>query len=141
MANLQATEVNGVVTAVMTENQKTTSHTLELADRNKVVAFVGTGAQTVTVPNDSAVNFPIGSMVYLGRYGTGSLQLTAAAGVTLARIGGFGANEEIYIRKRGANNWNVVDSPKNLVGDGGSVSSADGNTIHTFTSNGTFTVQ
>ena len=141
MANLQATEVNGVVTAVMTENQKTTSHTLELADRNKVVAFVGTGAQTVTVPNDSAVNFPIGAMVYLGRFGTGTLELSAAAGVTLTRLGGFGVNEEIYIRKRAANTWNVVDSPKNLEGSGGAVSAADGNTIHTFTSNGTFTVQ
>lgn len=140
MAELQATVVDGVVTSVRTENQKSTSHTLELADRDKVVAFVGTGAQTVTVPTDAAVNFPIGSVIYIGRFGIGSLQLTAAGGVTLTRTGGFGANEEIYIRKRGANSWNVVDSPKNLSADGGSISAADGFTIHTFTGNGSFDV-
>lgn len=140
MAELQATEVNGVVTAVVTENQKTTSHTLELADRNKVVAFVGGGAQTVTVPSDAAVNFPTGSVVYIGRFGAGTLTLSGAAGVTLTRTGGFGTNEEIYIRKRGANLWNVIDSPKTLSAQGGSLSAADGNTIHTYTSNGSFDV-
>ena len=134
MAELQATLVNGVVTSVRTENQKSTSHTLELNDRDKVVAFIGTGAQTVTVPSDAAVNFPTGSVVYIGRFGSGSLQLTAAGGVSITRSGGFGENEEIYIRKRGANSWNVVDSPKNLTGDGGAVSAASGYTIHTFTS-------
>lgn len=141
MAELQATIVDGVVTSVRTENQKSTSHTLELADRDKVVAFVGTGAQTVTVPTDAAVNFPLGSVVYIGRFGSGSVQLTAAGGVTLTRTGGFGENEEIYIRKRAANTWNVVDAPKNLTGDGGAVSAASGYTIHTFTSGtSTFTV-
>lgn len=134
MANLQATDVNGVVTSLRTENNKTTSHTLELADRNKVVAFTGTGAQTCTVPTDAAVAFPIGSVVYIGRFGTGTVSLTAASGVTLSRSGNFGENEEIYLRKRAANSWVVVDSPKNLTGDGGAISAASGYTIHTFTS-------
>jgi len=140
MAELKATLVDGVVTALRTENQKSTSHTLEIADRDKVVAFVGGGAQTVTVPSNAAVAFPIGSIIYIGRFGSGSLQLSAAAGVTLSRTGGFGANEEIYIRKRADNAWNVVDSPKNLTAEGGAVSAADGYTIHTFTSNGTFEI-
>lgn len=140
MAELKATVVDGVVTSLRTENQKSTSHTLELADRDKVVAFVGGGAQTVTVPTNAAVAFPIGSVVHIGRFGAGSLQLTAAGGVSLSRTGGFGVNEEIYLRKRGTNQWNVIDSPKNLSADGGSISAADGNTIHTFTSNGSFDV-
>lgn len=142
MANLQATDVNGVLTSLRTENNKTTSHTLELADRNKVVAFTGTGAQTVTVPSNASVAFPIGSVVYIGRFGTGGLTLAAGPGVTLSRTGTFAQNEEIYIRKRDTNSWVVVDSPSDLTGSGGAISAANGYTIHTYTSgSSTFTAQ
>ena len=57
----------------------------------------------------------------------------------MTKTGSFSGSEEIYIRKRAANNWVVVDSPKTLGGAGGAVSSANGFTIHTFTTDGTFT--
>lgn len=141
MAQLQASDVNGTLTSLRVDNVKTGDHTLDLADRDRVVAFTGAGAQTVTVPSDAAVNFPIGSVVYIGRYGTGSLSLAAGAGVTLSKTGTFSPNEEMYIRKRASNNWIVIDSPKTLSGTGGTISAADGFTIHTFTSgNNTFSV-
>jgi len=139
MADLQATSVNGVLTSLRTENVKTSAHSLVLADRDKVVAFTGGGAQTCTIPTDATQNFPIGSVVYIGRYGSGSVTITGAGGVSLSRAGSFSPNEEIMVRKRAANSWILIDSPKDLSGDGGSVSNASGYTIHTFTSNGTFT--
>ena len=140
MANLQATVVNGTVTSLLTENIKTANHTLELADRNKVVAFNGTNAQTVTIPADTTVNFPIGSVVYIARVNTGSLTLAAAGGVTVTRSGTFGVGEEIYVRKRDANSWITVDSPRSLSATGGTLVTANSFRYHTFTSDGTFTV-
>lgn len=134
MAQLQPTDVSGTLTSLRTENVKTGSHTLALEDRDRVVAFTGAGAQTVTVPNDATVNFPVGSVVYIGRYGAGSVTLAAGAGVNVSKTGTFSTNEEIYIRKRAANTWIVVDSPKDLSASGGSVSAASGYTIHSFTS-------
>lgn len=134
MAQLQPTVVDGTLNSLVTENVKTASHTLQLADRDKVVAFNGTGSQTVTIPNDNTVNFPIGSIVYISRLNTGTLALSAASGVTIAKEGTFAVNEEIYVRKRAANYWMVIDSPRNLSADGGAVSAGGGFNYNTFTS-------
>jgi hypothetical protein len=140
MAQLQPTVVDGTLNSLVTENVKTSSHTLALADRDKVVAFNGTSAQVVTIPTDS-VAFPIGSIVYIGRYNTGTLTLAAASGVTVSKTGTFAINEEVYVRKRASNTWIVVDSPRNLSGTGGSVATAGSYKFHTFTSGtGTFTL-
>lgn len=139
MAQLQPTVVNGTLNSLVTENVKTASHTIELADRDKVVAFNGTGTQIVTIPNDTTTNFPIGSIVYISRLNSGTLELQAAGGVTLSRSGTFGLLEEIYVRKRAANYWMVIDSPKTLSATGGALSTGGGYTVHTFTSGtGTF---
>lgn len=126
--------VNGTARSLRTENVKTASHTLELADQDRVAAFNGTSAQTVTVPPNSSVAFPIGSVVYINRHNSGTLTLAAGAGVTLTKTGSFGVNEEIYCRKRATNTWIIVDSPANLSATGGTVSSAAGYQIHSYTS-------
>ena len=125
--------VNGTARSLRTENVKTSSHTLELVDQDKVVAFNGTGSQTVTVPTDAAVAFPTGSVVYIARINTGSLTL-AAPGVTITKTGNFAPNEELYVRKRGSNSWIVVDSPQQLTATGGSISNITGFRVHSYTS-------
>lgn len=141
MAQLQPTVVDGTLNSLVTENIKTASHTLALADRDKVVAFNGTGAQIVTIPNDTTTNFPVGSIVYISRLNTGTLELQAAGGVTVSRTGTFGAFEEIYVRKRAANYWMVIDSPRSLSAAGGTVVTAGSFKYHTFTSGtGTLTL-
>ena len=115
-------DVVGTVTTLRQENVKTADHTLALADRDRVVAFNGTGAQTVTLPQDSAVAFPIGSVVYIARVNTGSVSLVAGAGATANKTGSFGNNEELYVRKRAANTWFVVDVAKSLTATGGATS-------------------
>lgn len=130
--------VNGTARSLRLENIKTASHTLELADRDRVVYMNGSSAQTVTVPNDSTVDFPVGSLVYVTKGGSGIVELVAGAGVTV-RTGRFTLNEEIYLRKRAANTWFVVDIDTALVAtasSGGSVTNSGGIRTHQFTSVG-----
>jgi hypothetical protein len=134
--------VDGPLVDRRQDNTQSASYTLALADRNKVVAFNGSGAQTVTIPPESSINFPVGSVVYIARVGTGSLTLAGGVGVTVSKTGNFAANEEIAVRKRASNNWIVIDSEKSLSGSGGSTSTPTGFSLHQFTSTGaaTFTI-
>jgi hypothetical protein len=132
--------LDGSAGIIITENVKTASHTPVLADLSKVIAMNNTSAATVTIPNDTTTNFPIGSILRICRINTGAVTLAAAAGVTLSKVGGFALNEELYLRKRAANNWVVVDAPRSLTGTGGTFTVSGGFNINTFTSSGTFTL-
>lgn len=128
--------VNGTARALRTENTKTSSHTLELADRDRVVSFNGTGSQTVTVPTNAAVAFPTGTVIYINRVNTGALTLAASGGVTVSKTGSFALNEEAYLRKRGSDSWIVIDAPTTFTATGGSVVTSSGYRIHSFTTAG-----
>lgn len=141
MAQLQETTVNGSVIALRSENITTVSKTIALTDRDKVVACTNTSAITVTVPTDASVNFPIGSVVYIVRVGTGAVTVAAQSGASISKAGLLAPSEEIYCRKRAANNWVVVERPYVLSGTGGDVTTAGNFTSHRFNSGtGTFTV-
>jgi hypothetical protein len=140
MAQLQATTVDGTLVSLRTENVTTTSKTLELTDRDKVVACNNTTTITVTIPADATVNFPVGSVVYIAKVNSGTVNLAAAVGVTVNRTGELAVFEELYCRKRAANNWIVVDQPYLVTGSGGTVFATGGYDGHTFTSSGTFII-
>jgi len=64
----------------------------------------------VTIPNDSTVNFPIGSLVYVNRLNSGTVTISAASGVNIL---GLVLNQlepltEIGFRKRAANTWTYL---------------------------------
>jgi len=109
MADLQPTQIvgTGIINSLVTENIKTSSHTLSLNDRDRVVAMNNTSGETVTVPNDSVVNFPIGSIVYINRINSGSVTLAAGNGVTLRGLlsSQLSSLQELGLRKRAANDW------------------------------------
>ena len=100
MADLQTTIVDGTLVYRRASDLKTGSHQLALEDTGKVIEFSNSTVATVTVPNNSVVPFPIGTVIYICFVGSATLTLAPASGVTLSREGGFGVNEEIYIRKR-----------------------------------------
>jgi len=88
------------------ENLKTASHTLELADVNRVVAMDNTTAATVTVPFNTTVNFPVGSVVNIYRANTGDVTIAAATGVTIRNAGKlYEQYTEVSLRKRATNEW------------------------------------
>lgn len=88
------------------ENLKTANHTLELSDVNRVVAMNNTSAVTVTVPFNTTVDFPIGSVVNVYRAGTGDVTIAAATGVTIRNAGKlYEQYTEVSLRKRAINEW------------------------------------
>lgn len=135
--------VNGTATELVAETVQTNSYTIALTDQNRVVSMNNTSAATVTVPAEEAVNFPIGSVVFIARIGTGEVTLAAGAGVSLTKTGALYPFEELYVRKRGTNDWITVDGMR-LTGSGGNTVNftTAGYTTHLFTSTGgsTFTV-
>jgi hypothetical protein len=66
-----------------TINAQAASYTLVLADKNKLVEISNASANTLTVPPNSSVAFPIGSTITILQTGAGQCTLTAGAGVTV----------------------------------------------------------
>ena len=90
----------------------TASTTLVLGDTMNAVEVNASGATTVTVPPQSSVAFPIGTVIEVAQLGTGSVTIAAGSGVTLQSAGALLATRAQYstvsIRKRATNTWLVV---------------------------------
>ena len=61
----------------------TTTYTLVLADRGKLLLCANAAAQTVTVPTNASAAFVIGTQLDLVQTGAGVLTIAAAGGVTV----------------------------------------------------------
>jgi hypothetical protein len=101
------TEKSAVVVAT---SSQATSYTLVLADGiDRVVEFTGASGQTLTVPPNSSVAFPVGTIIPVYQHGAGTVGVTAGAGVTIRSRGGLlslaGQYAEASIRKRGTDEW------------------------------------
>jgi hypothetical protein len=73
----------GFAVSAITTNRQTASYTLVLSDANKLVELNVATANTLTVPTNATVAFPIGTQILIAQYGAGACTLTAASGVTL----------------------------------------------------------
>jgi hypothetical protein len=62
--------------------QTGTTYTIALADENQLVTLTNAGAITVTLPQDSAVAFPVGGRVDFAVLGAGMATFVAGAGAT-----------------------------------------------------------
>ena len=82
----------------------TADHTLELADFNKVVVMDGT-TLTVFVPLNDDVAFPIGTRVFAYNAGASTFTMAGVEGVTVRNATTVAQFQEIYLRKRGENEW------------------------------------
>lgn len=93
---------------------KTSNHTLALTDKNKFIEMnITSTANTVSVPTDASVDFPVGSQINITQYGTGKTQIVAVTpGTTSIR-----ATPGTYLRdryssatliKRAANEWYLI---------------------------------
>ena len=61
----------------------TTSKTLALTDAGSLQKVEGSSAQTITIPTNSSAAFPTGTEIEILRYGSGSVTIEAASGVTI----------------------------------------------------------
>jgi hypothetical protein len=93
-------------------NTQTASYTLVLGDNGKVVEMNVASANTLTVPPNASVAFPIGSMIEIVQYGAGATTITAGAGVTLRSPSSYvklgGQYSSCALRKRATNEWMLI---------------------------------
>lgn len=89
--------------------QTGTAYTLVLADRGKVVEMDNAAANTVTVPPNASVAFPIGTIIGVYRAGAGQTTIAAGTGVTVRNAGAISAQYgEVSLRKRALDEWVMV---------------------------------
>jgi hypothetical protein len=69
--------------SVVTFNRQAASYTLALSDANKMVEMNVATANNLTVPLNSSVLFPTGTIIDVVQYGAGQTTIVATGGVTL----------------------------------------------------------
>lgn len=101
----------------LTLNAQTgTTYTFVLTDnRNKLVTANNSSAQTYTIPLNSSVAFPTGSIINIIQIGTGQVTIQGASGVTVASTGATSTAPKLRARysaasmiKVGTDSWYVV---------------------------------
>ena len=109
-----ALAVDGEVVSNWTFNaQVGTTYTAALTDRGRIVTMNNVAANTFTIPDDTAVNFPIGTEIRVLQIGAGATSIAGSAGgggVTLNGIlAGTGALtgqwDEVRLYKAAADTW------------------------------------
>jgi hypothetical protein len=88
------TDFTGMIRAEQQINAQTgTTYTFVLADHGKLVTSSNGSAQTLTVPPNSSVAYPIGADITLTQLGSGQVTIAAGSGVTL-----YAADSELKTR-------------------------------------------
>ena len=89
-------------------NARTASYTLVLSDDGKLVEMGVGSANTLTIPTNTSVPFPIGTTVVVLQTGAGQTTLTPAGGVTLNGTPGLKLRTQwasATLIKRGTDAW------------------------------------
>jgi hypothetical protein len=89
-----------------------TTRMLTLADKGAIVEMTAGGANTVTIPAEASVAFPVGSLVNITQAGAGPTTIAAAAGVALNNVPAGSCTIDARwsgaaLYKRGPNAWVV----------------------------------
>lgn len=96
--------------------QTGTTYTFVLTDnRNKLITASNASAQTYTIPLNSSVAFPTGSVINIIQIGTGQVTIQGASGVTVASTGGTATAPKLRAQysaaslvKVGTDSWYVI---------------------------------
>lgn len=106
-----ATKAYADALALVAISAQTAAYTLALADAGKAVEVTAAGAVNVTVPPNSAVAFPIGTIIEVAQTGAGQLTIVAGAGVTLRTAASLTTRAQwstVTLRKRATDEWIVA---------------------------------
>ena len=94
---------------IASSQQSGTSYTFALADAATVVEATNAAATTFTVPPNSSIAFPVGTIIEVFQYGAGQVTITPGAGVTLrsdgARTKTAAQYATIGLRQRATDEW------------------------------------
>jgi hypothetical protein len=86
---------------------RTANYTLALTDQGKVVPMDGTDLD-LTVPLNSAVAFPVGSVVNVYNLNSTDVAIAGDSGVTVRNDGDLAQYGEVSLRKRATDEWVVA---------------------------------
>jgi hypothetical protein len=100
--------IDSYVVAVQETDEKTAAYTLALGDVGKVVQMNASGAVNVTVPLNSAVAFPVGTIIGVYNRSANDVTIVEESGVTVRNKGTVIQFGEASLRKRGTNEWVMV---------------------------------
>lgn len=97
------------------ENAQTgTSYTLVLTDAGKMITMTNASGNTLTVPPNSSVAFPVNTRLDVIQYGAGQTTIAAGAGVT---IYSSGSKLKLTGQYSGASLWKKATDTWVLIGD------------------------
>jgi hypothetical protein len=88
--------------------RKTGDYTLVLADMGAAIEMNVAGANTLTVPPNSSVAFPVGTVVEVMQYGAGQTTLTPGSGVTIRTASSLTTRAQysvVSLRKTATDEW------------------------------------
>jgi hypothetical protein len=90
--------------------QTGTAYTLALTDAGGIVEMSNASANTLTIPANSAVAFPVGTIVNVTMLGAGVTTVTGDTGVTVNGVSAGGADisgqfQGVSLYKRGTDEW------------------------------------
>lgn len=94
--------------ATLAASAKTANYTLALADAGTVVEMNLAAANSLTVPTNAAVAFPVNSVVGVMQAGAGQTTVVGASGVTIRTAGTLTLRaqwSQVSLRKRAADEW------------------------------------
>lgn len=112
--------VDGATSSIQTQldnnkliiaNQQTDNYTLVLSDQSKIVEVSKASAVNLTVPPNSSVAFPTGTIIWVKQTGAGALTIVQGSGVTVTGSSGSlnsaGQNVVMSLRKTGTDTWDL----------------------------------
>ena len=79
---------SGVFRETITTNTQTASYSLVLSDNGKLILMNVSGANNLTIPLNSSINFPVGTKIDVSSIGAGQTTIVATGGVTINSAGG-----------------------------------------------------
>lgn len=96
---------------VITNAQSGSTYTLVLSDKDKLVEVSNASANTLTIPLNSSVSFPVGSQIQVLQTGAGQTTIAGAVGVTVNATPGLKLRTQwssATLLKRGTDTWVVL---------------------------------
>lgn len=110
MESRLAAYTDAVNAAPIASTTQAADYTLALVDSGSVVEATKATAQSVTVPPNASVPFPVGTILEVCQMGAGQVTIVPGAGVTLRTASSLLVRVQYasaFLRKRATNEWVV----------------------------------
>lgn len=112
-------QVDAAVAGARVNAQTGTTYTPAIGDVNTVVTMDNAGANTLTIPANATVAFPIGTVISVIQLGAGTTTITGDTGVTINGVSAGAAN--LNAQHSASSLVKIATDVWNLAGDNGAV--------------------